>query len=357
MLRDMTDEKRRFPYFRTAILNWFSENLRPLPWRKDYSPYRTWVAEIMLQQTQMERGVAYFLRWMERFPDIAAVAAADEDALLSAWEGLGYYRRVRNIKAAAQVIMNQYAGAFPDTFEAILALPGIGPYTAGAIASTAFNLPVPCVDGNVERVFARVFDIKTPVRAEPARSYLRELAAALIPEGKARDFNQAVMELGALVCGRVPRCADCPVKAVCTSFSLGITDKRPVAAPRKALTAVTAVNGVLTNDAGRVLLRRRGEGGLWAGLWEFPGGQTVRGEKPDEALRRIWHDEMHVNVTPGAEIAVIKHNYTTFKVTLRAFRLSAQNLPKAGEDLAWLTRDELASCPMPAPHRALVSRL
>ena len=163
------NDTQRFTLFRKDLLLWFAENRRPLPWRADYTPYRTWIAEVMMQQTQMDRGVQYFLRWMERFPDVAAVAAAPEEDLLKAWEGLGYYRRARNIQAAARVIMERHGGNFPTSYADILALPGVGPYTAGAIASTAYNEEVPCVDGNVERVLSRVFDIDTPVKEEPAK--------------------------------------------------------------------------------------------------------------------------------------------------------------------------------------------
>ena len=180
------NDTQRFTLFRKGLLRWFAENRRPLPWRADYTPYRTWIAEVMMQQTQMDRGVQYFLRWMERFPDVAAVAAAPEEDLLKAWEGLGYYRRARNIQAAARVIMERHGGNFPTSYADILALPGVGPYTAGAIASTAYNEEVPCVDGNVERVLSRVFDIDTPVKEEPAKSRIRELAQALIPRGEAR---------------------------------------------------------------------------------------------------------------------------------------------------------------------------
>lgn len=169
------NDTQRLTLFRKDLLRWFAENRRPLPWRADYTPYRTWIAEVMMQQTQMDRGVRYFLRWMERFPDVAAVAAAPEEDLLKAWEGLGYYRRARNIQAAARVIMERHGGVFPRAHADILALPGVGPYTAGAIASTAYNEEVPCVDGNVERVLSRVFDIDTPVREEPAKSRIREL--------------------------------------------------------------------------------------------------------------------------------------------------------------------------------------
>ena len=237
------NDTQRFTLFRKDLLSWFAENRRPLPWRADYTPYRTWIAEVMMQQTQMDRGVQYFLRWMERFPDVAAVAAAPEEDLLKAWEGLGYYRRARNIQAAARVIMERHGGNFPTSYADILALPGVGPYTAGAIASTAYNEEVPCVDGNVERVLSRVFDIDTPVKEEPAKSRIRELAQALIPKGEARNFNQGLMELGALVCRKKPECERCPLAGLCESRHLGIQNERPVPGKKAAVTQIEVVSG------------------------------------------------------------------------------------------------------------------
>ena len=193
----------------TALLDWFARHKRALPWRERYTPYEVWISEVMLQQTQMERGVAYFRRWMERFPDVAALAAAPEEDVLHAWEGLGYYNRARNLHKAARRIMAQ-GGGFPDTPEGIRALPGIGPYTAAAIASIAFNIPVACVDANVERVISRLFDVDSPVRQEPAASAIRQWAQRLLPPGKAREHNQAMMELGALICGKKANCPQCP---------------------------------------------------------------------------------------------------------------------------------------------------
>lgn len=187
-------------------LSWpgFAANQRPLPWRVNYTPYEVWISEVMLQQTQMERGVSYFKRWMARFPDVASLAAASEEEVLRLWEGLGYYSRARHVLAAARQIMEKHKGIFPSALEEIRALPGVGPYTAGAVASIAFGEKLPCVDANVERVVARLFDLDTPVKQEPAASAVRAWALRLVPEGKAREHNQAIMELGALVCGKKP---------------------------------------------------------------------------------------------------------------------------------------------------------
>lgn len=352
--------------FQQSLLTWFAGHRRPLPWRRDYTPYRTWIAEIMMQQTQMERGVEYFLRWMERFPDIASVAAAPEEALLKAWEGLGYYRRARNIQAAAKVVMDCHGGVFPSAYEDILALPGIGPYTAGAIASTAFNQNVPCVDGNVERVFARVFNIATPVKEEPAKSRILELAADLIPHGQARDFNQALMELGALVCRKVPACAACPTRALCESFRLGIAETRPVPGRRSVVTRLEMATGILVRE-GRVFIQRRRDEDVWGGLWEFPGGCVEPGESPEQTVVREWREELGFEVRAREHLVAIRHAYTTYRITLHCFLLELEAAAPAGEDTAlpsppvlteatafrWLPIEAIGDIPLPAPHRKL----
>ncbi len=346
--------------FQQAILKWFAIHRRPLPWREDYTPYRTWIAEVMMQQTQMDRGVVYFQRWMERFPDIASVAVAPEEDLLKAWEGLGYYRRVRNIQAAARAVMERHGGVFPEDHAAILALPGIGPYTAGAIASTAFNQEIPCVDGNVERVLSRVFNIATPVRQEPARGRILRLARDLIPTGQARDFNQALMELGALVCRKTPACPDCPLRETCESRRLGIAETRPVPPPRAAIIRVDMAAGVLT-CGGRVFVQRRKQGDVWGGLWEFPGGCVEPGEKPEQAVVREWREETGFATRVVKPLEVIRHAYTNHRVTLHAFLLELEDSAEwppppvltEAEAWQWLPIENIADIPLPAPHRKL----
>ena len=355
------NDTQRFTLFRKDLLLWFAENRRPLPWRADYTPYRTWIAEVMMQHTQMDRGVQYFLRWMERFPDVAAVAAAPEEDLLKAWEGLGYYRRARNIQAAARVIMERHGGNFPTSYADILALPGVGPYTAGAIASTAYNEEVPCVDGNVERVLSRVFDIDTPVKEEPAKSRIRELAQALIPKGEARNFNQGLMELGALVCRKKPECERCPLAGLCESRHLGIQNERPVPGKKAAVTQIEVVCGVLLHE-GKVFIQRRNEKDVWGGLWEFPGGCVEPGETPEQAVVREWMEEVGFKVAIVRPLDVIRHNYTTYRITLRCYQLRLEGEPKGcpvPEELAeatacqWIAPQDIEDFPLPAPHRKL----
>lgn len=347
--------------FGVALLDWFAAHRRPLPWRQDYDPYHIWIAEMMLQQTQMERGVSYFLRWMEAFPTISDVAAAPEEAILRAWEGLGYYRRARYVQAAARLIIERHGGLFPRHIEAIKALPGIGPYTAAAIASTAFEVDIACVDGNVERVLARVFDIDTPVRQAPARGRIQTLADALLPPGSARAFNQAMMELGALVCRKKALCDACPLAAMCAARRLGIVDERPVPGRRGTVTHAVVVAGVLQRE-GRVFVQRRQlDDRVWAGLWEFPGGMVEAGETPEEAIVREFAEEVEFAVRIVRPLGVIQHNYTSYRLSLHCFALDLQSAapclptPVLHEACAftWATPEVLAGLPLPAAHRKL----
>lgn len=364
----MTDSKR-MDGLREPLLNWYSKNRRDLPWRTTYDPYATWIAEVMMQQTQMERGVSYFLRWMKQFPTIRSVADAPDDALLKAWEGLGYSSRARNIKAAAQLMLERHEGCVPAAQKDLLALPGIGPYTAGAIASTAFNIPVPCVDGNVERVLARIFNVDSPVKAEPAKGRIQRLAAALIPEDRARDFNQALMEFGALLCRKKPSCDLCPLPTgLCAARLAHIERERPVLGRRAEIKPVEVANGLLMSH-GRVFVQRREDDGIWANLWEFPGGGIEPGETPAQAVMREWREELDLTVKPVKKLPVIRHAYTTYRITLHAFLLelapppvSFPSMPAAlpeppalreATEWRWVTPAELAELPMPGPHRKL----
>ena len=253
------------------------------------------------------------------------------------------------------------ARAADEIIADILALPGVGPYTAGAIASTAYNEEVPCVDGNVERVLSRVFDIDTPVKEEPAKSRIRELAQALIPKGEARNFNQGLMELGALVCRKKPECERCPRAGLCESRHLGIQNERPVPGKKAAVTQIEVVCGVLLHE-GKVFIQRRNEKDVWGGLWEFPGGCVEPGETPEQAVVREWMEEVGFKVAIVRPLGVIRHNYTTYRITLRCYQLRLEGEPKGcpvPEELAeatacqWIAPQNIEAFPLPAPHRKL----
>ena len=253
-----------------ALLPWYRENKRDLPWRKDRNPYHIWLSEIMLQQTRVEAVKGYYAHFLSTLPTVEALAACDDDALHKLWEGLGYYSRVRNLKKAAQVIMTDFAGLFPRRYEDILALPGIGEYTAGAICSIAFDQPKAAVDGNVLRVISRILDDATPID-QPAFKTSVRIALEDIYPAQAGDFTQALMELGATICGpnRQPDCANCPCRAFCLGYQRGTAGQLPVKAPKKQRKTEDMTVFILSCD-GKYAIQKRPDTGLLADLWQFP---------------------------------------------------------------------------------------
>lgn len=346
--------------FATALTEWFRTAMRPLPWRETYDPYHVWISEIMLQQTQMERGVRYFKEWMEAFPDIRSVAEAGGESILARWEGLGYYSRANNLHAAAKIVMKDYGGRFPDTFAAIRALPGVGDYTAGAIMAIAFNQPQPAVDANVLRILSRIADIDQPLKNKTVRDAVTDLARSLIPDDSPRLFCQALMELGALVCGKIPRCDACPVRAFCLAHERGTVADRPLKTKKKIYRLINMAAGIMT-DGDRVLIRKRPPEGLWSGLWEFPGGPVADGEKPAETVRRVFREELEVAVDISEKIGVVRHSFTTNRVTLFGFFCAAKAdvRPEFADRHAgkWVVRDELRKYGFPAGHRKLLEAI
>ncbi len=282
-----------------VLLPWFWENKRSLPWREDRNPYHIWVSEIMLQQTRVEAVKGYYSRFLERFPTVQSLAEADDELLHKMWEGLGYYSRVRNMKKAAQTILQQYNGVFPWEYGQVLSLPGIGAYTAGAVCSIAYDLPTPAVDGNVLRLTARLLNDHTPVDAPVFKKSVEAALKAVYPE-RAGDFTQALMELGATLCGpnRKPDCGNCPCKEICRGHRNGTAEQLPVRTPKKARRTEKRTVFILTCE-GAYAIEKRPEKGLLAGLWQFPnvpGKLTVAqslakveemGIKPKEILRHV----------------------------------------------------------------------
>jgi A/G-specific adenine glycosylase len=324
--------------FQQKLIDWFAKNRRPLPWRKRYGPYDVWVSEIMLQQTQMDTALPYFERWMKALPNVKTLAAAEPQKVLKLWEGLGYYSRARNIHESAKRIVAEHGGKFPDDFETILSLKGVGRYTAGAIASIAFNQKKPIVDGNVLRVLSRIYAIGTPADSLKEREGFWKLQESLIPEN-ARDFNQGLMELGALICTpQNPACALCPVKAHCKAYKEGDPEKYPVLSPRKKIVKVEAAALALKKD-GKYLLRLRPVGAVMGGLWEFPEWKLSYGRAPVDVLRIA---SGKIKKEFGAKlqlepIGTIKRNYTNHLESLHVFtaEVSSELKPKTGWEHVW----------------------
>lgn len=339
-----------FSEFTLDLLAWYAQHARVLPWRGNCNPYAIWVSEVMLQQTRVETVIPYFERWMRRFPTLAALAQASQQEVLAAWEGLGYYSRARNLHRAAQIVVQQLGGELPRDLQALSRLPGVGRYTAGAIASLAFGVDAPALDGNIRRVLARVFNLTEPARSPAGERRLWELAAQHLPAGRAGDYNQALMDLGATICTpRLPNCPACPVSRSCLARSLGVQHERPVSLPKPAIPHYVVTAAVICHEA-QVLITQRPLDGLLGGLWEFPGGKLQPGEDLQTCLQREICEELGAGVTVQAALGVYRHAYTHFRVTLHAFHCSLSNgsqpRPLQVKDLRWVAPAELPSYPM-----------
>jgi A/G-specific adenine glycosylase len=342
------------------LLRWYAAHRRAMPWRSRPSSYRVWVSEIMLQQTQVATALPYFQRFVRAFPSVRALAAADLQAVLKAWEGLGYYARARNFHRAAKLVAGDWRGRIPRTAAELRRLPGVGAYTAAAMASICFGEPVPAVDGNVLRVFARLLGIRTDARGPQARARIDAFLQRHIPRRAPGDFNQAVMELGALVCR--PRrldCAACPLRVACVARRTGQTATIPRRRPRPPVPHVRMAVGVVRSD-GRVLILRRGGTGLLGGLWEFPNERLSRGETPGRAVRRALRKHVEAHVDVGECLAILRHAYSHFRVTVHVL---ACRIPGPGGALKqrpaakWVTTRGLDSRPMSVLNRRIAAIL
>jgi A/G-specific adenine glycosylase len=329
--------------FRRAIMAWYRRERRELSWRGVLDPYVVWLTEIMLQQTRVEQGTPYIERFLALFPSVEALAAADIDRVLKAWEGLGYYSRARNLHKAAKVIVGERNGQFPDTAPEWRTLPGVGRYTAGAVASIAFGRNEPVVDGNVKRVLARLTNLRASIDDAKVAEELWVLAGVLV-QGKAPgDFNQALMELGAQIClPRNARCGGCPTRKYCAASALGVQETLPKRRPKKTVLHHKVVIAAIKKN-GRYLLGKRPADGMLGGLWEFPGGKVKPGEADAVALRRKVKEELGIAVEVGDFVATVNHAYSHFKVTLRIYRcahVQGKAVPNAHSELKWvLPRD------------------
>lgn len=347
------------PAFSIALLNWYDQNPAQMPWRGSRDPYRIWLSEVMLQQTRVATVEGYYQRFLERFPTVEALAAAPMDDVLKLWEGLGYYARARNLHRLAQQIVNAHAGQFPSSAEALQQLPGIGRYTAAAIASIAFDQAVAVLDGNVIRVLSRLIDLPEEVSQPRVEQQLWSLAESLLPAERPGDYNQALMDLGRIICTpREPNCPDCPVQAFCMAFARGTQGLRPVKKQKAPLPNVRAAAAVIRDAEGRVLLVQRPAEGLLGGLWALPGGRCEAEETYADCLRRSLQQTLGIEVRVTEEMAATEQMFTHFRLRLRAFACElVSGTPSGDMRSAWAASEELTSYSLGKADREIVERL
>ena len=354
------------------LVVWHEQHQRSLPWRDrsagQRDPYSAWISEIMAQQTRLETVIDYYNRWIERFPTVADLAAADQQTVLKLWEGLGYYARARNLHRAAQIVVEEYGGVLPDNRSALLALPGIGTYTVGAILSLAFNQHEPILDGNVKRVISRLADIDTPISETATLKQLWAQSTAIVEAaeaGSAGATNEAMMELGATLCTPTnPRCLICPLAAECLAMQNGTQAKRPVKAPRKAIPHIDVAAGIIWQGEpfdSPLLIAKRNQESMLGGLWEFPGGKLEVDDVDLRAcLRREIAEELGIGIEVGAEATIVEHAFTHFRMTLHAFHARhVDGTPQAIDcaEWCWVEMDKLDTFPFPKADLRIIESL
>ena len=341
------------------LLYWYDRHARDLPWRRRPTPYRVWISEMMLQQTQVQTVIPYFKRFLRAFPSVRKLAEADLATVLKHWEGLGYYSRARHLHAAARRLCAEHGGRLPRTYDDLLQLPGIGPYCAAAIASIAFGERVPVVDGNVLRVFSRVWMLDDDVRKQRTRQIVFERLQPHVPRRCPGDFNQAMMELGAQVCTpKTPDCGHCPLRKECAAHAANRVSAFPVRAPAGKIPHRHIDVGVVRRN-GRILITRRPLDRMLGGLWVLPGGSRRRGERAQAVVARCVHDPPGLNVQPGSIVAAVRHTYSHFSITMTAFECVApagrvQNA--RGESTRWVRPRELSAYAMPTATRRAIDQ-
>jgi A/G-specific adenine glycosylase len=341
--------------FSQKLLRWYRVNARDLPWRQTKDPYKIWISEIMLQQTTVTAVIPYYEKWIKKFPTIECVARARQQTILSLWQGLGYYSRAKNIHKTAKIICQKFSGKIPEEPEIISRLPGFGPYTTGAVLSIAYDKPLAIIDANVRRVVMRqlaregLADIKHDLD-------VREFLIKVIPKNGAGDFNQGLMELGALICRtREPRCNQCPVQLSCAAYAKGIQEIIPTP-KKKIIKNIEAVIALIEHN-GFYFIQKRNSKGLLADLWEFPGGKIEDGESVRRALKREIQEELNVQICSSKLFMKVVHHYTEFRVHLNVFTCQTDSLPRADTVHKWVQLNDLRRYPMPSGSARIVERL
>jgi A/G-specific adenine glycosylase len=349
-----------FDRIRIRLKKWYQKSQRRLPWRETKNPYFIWVSEIMLQQTQVNTVIPYYQRFIRRFPDMERLAVAGLQDVLKEWEGLGYYARARNLHKAAGVVLEKFGGNIPDHWDGFKSLPGVGDYIASAVLSIAFNKPYAVVDGNVKRVLARLTAMDAPVNQSASYKRFRRVAEALLDHEDPGTFNQAVMELGAVVCrpGK-PDCKICPVKRWCLAFQSNQAAAYPKSLERPAPPLQYLTIGVIIKS-GRTLIVRRPEDGLLGGLWEFPTGRIGPGETSESACSRIIKEQVNLRASIRSKLTAIRHAYTHFKITADVFvcdSISGRVKLKGPVDYRWVGLADLKKYPFPKANNKFIPML
>lgn len=344
--------------FPQQILTWFDQNGRKhLPWQQNKTPYRVWVSEIMLQQTQVATVIPYFARFMERFADLPALAAAPEDEILHLWAGLGYYSRARNLHRAAKMVMAEFNGVFPNTLDELITLPGIGRSTAGAILSIAFNQPTPILDGNVKRVLARFRGVREPVNDKAIEKMMWELATQYTPLERVADYTQAIMDLGATLCTRSkPDCTRCPFVKSCVAYAENIVRELPAKKATKK-TPVRSATFLLAQHQGKILLYRRPAIGIWGGLWSLP---EFSGEPDKKSLRQFCQRELGVAASEFEALDSFRHTFSHYHLDIHPVLMKLEKLPakvmEANQQI-WYNPRKPSAVGLPKPVQLLLSKL
>ena len=341
--------------FHSALLNWYKKNARDLPWRRTKDPYKIWVSEIMLQQTTVSAVIPYYKKWIRIYPTVQKLAASPIQSVLAQWQGLGYYARARNLHKSSQEVVQRFGGILPKDSKILRTLPGFGPYTTGAVLSIAYGVKIPIIDANVRRVFMRILAIEgqSVNKHDPI---ILDFLLRNLPDHEIGDFNQALMELGALICrSKEPVCGQCPVSKFCHAFEKGIQEIIPT--PKKSiLKNIDAVIAVIENK-GKYFIQKRPSKGLLADMWEFPGGKIESGERPQEAVSREVFEELGVRTKQLKHLFNLVHYYTQFKVNLSVWSLVPEGALLADKNHKWIYPKDFCKYPMPSGSAKIVEEI
>jgi A/G-specific adenine glycosylase len=344
------------------LIDWYLKHQRDLPWRIHPHPYHTLVSEFMAQQTQLITVIPYYERWLSQYPLIQDAAQASEDSILKSWEGLGYYSRARHLHKTCQIISTTMNGVVPNNIDVLLSLPGVGPYIAAAVASIAYEQPIAVVDGNVLRVVSRLFGLTDDISKDKTKQSLQQRLNHDIKHAVPSQFNQAIMELGAIRClPKQPRCSECPLNSICYAYNMNKTEELPVKPKKPPIPHHTIVVGIIKNKKNQFLITKRKKNQLLGGLWEFPGGKVIENETLECALIREIKEEVNLDITIDSFLCKVHHAYSHFKVTLMAYICLAANNSKvkcnAADDYNWVPISELGKYAFPKANRVIIEEL